>query len=171
MRRPLRRLVYLLLCGQDPRTRISAGTRIRIWVGTEMRGMRRYGVASRRRRLRHTEPDSLCQRRRFGTRNGAFDALNTECCAKGIVLATRNDAFDTLSPIRRAEGTDSVRGNGGLGTLNTECHARETVSQDETPPGAHGLRNVVSEAAHRLVKRRLGHTERRMTCGKWRFPS
>ncbi len=45
---------------------------------------------------------------------------NTECCA---------------------EGTASIRGTDGLGTLNAECHAREIVSQDETPASTHRTRN------------------------------
>ena len=55
MRQLFRRIVYLRLCGNDAWTRISVGTRIRIWAGTEMRGMCISGMASQRCHFGHTE--------------------------------------------------------------------------------------------------------------------
>ena len=201
MRRLFRRLVYLLLCGQDPRTRISVGARIRIPVptririsvgariripvGTEMRGMRRCGVASRRRRLRHTEPDSLCQRHRFGTRKWCLrhpehgmlcqrhrignqkrclrhPRLEALCQRHPIGKQKRrlwHTEHGTLCGKRHAPGRNAARD-----TRNGIRCVKSGTSARDMPLPTRSLRNVVSKAAYGQPKRRLWHTEHRTLC-------
>ena len=180
MRRLFRRLVYLLLCGQDPRTRISVGARIRIPVptririsvgariripvGTEMRGMRRCGVASRRRRLRHTEPDSLCQRHRFGTRKWCLrHPEHGMLCQRHPIGKQKRRLWHTehgtLCGKRHAPGRNAARD-----TRNgIRCVKSGTSARDMSLP-TRSLQNIVSKAAYGQQKRRLWHTEHGTLC-------